>query len=275
MSAENKKPAVKDKQVVNKKRPANKKRADSNKHTGNRKYKDSVFTKLLGDKKKLVEVYNAVDESTYKADEIEHNTLPGILFLNRMNDISFTIGNRLIVLLEHQSTINQNMPLRLLLYIAQIYESIVDNKAIYKRMRHIIPRPEFIVLYNGVEEYPDESFLNLSDAFYREAGVAERKPELELTVRVLNINAGHNRNIMEKSATLKGYATFIAKVREYQADGLALSEAITKAVKYCIGNGILEEFLLIHGAEVINMLNVEFNLDDALQVAREEGAEIG
>jgi hypothetical protein len=84
------------------------------------------------------------------------NTLEGVLFKSRMNDISFAIGNRVVVLIEHQSAVNENMPLRLLLYIAKIYETITGEKDIYRKKKIPLPLPEFIVLYNGSAPYPDE-----------------------------------------------------------------------------------------------------------------------
>jgi hypothetical protein len=240
--------------------------------TANQKYKASVFSALFSEETKLIELYNAIAGSSYKTGEVQItiNTLDDALFLGRIIDISFTIDNKLVILLEHQSSLNKNMPLRLLIYIARIYEKLVDNKDIYKQMLLKIPTPEFIVLYNGVDDFPDEQILHLADAFNYQPEDG-RAPQLDLAVRVLNINPDHNQGILQKSANLKGYADFIAKVREYKTAGDELAAAITKAIKYCTSNDILVTFLLNHGSEVLNMLTMEFNLDDALQVAREEG----
>jgi len=110
-----------------------------------RKYKDSVFTSLFKDKKRLLELYNAIDGTSYKdPNMININTLDGVLFPNRQNDISFTIDGKLVVLIEHQSSINENMPLRFLIYISKVYEKLIDPKSIYKHNLLKIPRPEFI-----------------------------------------------------------------------------------------------------------------------------------
>ncbi|MDR0516014.1 MAG: Rpn family recombination-promoting nuclease/putative transposase [Fibromonadaceae bacterium] len=99
-----------------------------------RKYKASVFASLFSDKKRLLELYNAIEGTSYKDPNIiSINTLEGVLFQDRMNDISFTIGNKVVVLIEHQSSINENMPLRFLIYISKVYEKIIDDKSIYKR----------------------------------------------------------------------------------------------------------------------------------------------
>jgi hypothetical protein len=116
----------------------------------NREYKDSVFTRLFGTPDKLLELYNAIAGSDY-ADEsaVTINTLENVLFLDMLNDISFTVDGRLVILLEHQSSINENMPLRCLMYIARVYEKLMEGNAIYYQRLIKIPTPEFIVLYNG------------------------------------------------------------------------------------------------------------------------------
>ena len=73
------------------------------------------------------------------------NTLEDVLFKDRMNDISFEIGGKLVILIEHQSTVNPNMALRLLMYVARVYEKIVEGKSIFTSKKIPIPRPEFFV----------------------------------------------------------------------------------------------------------------------------------
>jgi hypothetical protein len=161
------------------------------------------------------------------------------------------------------------MPLRFLIYISKVYEKIIDDKSIYKRDLIKIPRPEFIVLYNGVDKYPKEKTLKLSAAF-EQAGI-KKAPELELTVRVLNINKGHNPKLEQKSKSLAGYSEFVAKSREFQKQGYSLKESIKEAVLYCINKGILRDYLKPNASEVVNMLYTEFKLKDAIAVAKEEG----
>jgi len=195
--------------------------------------------------------------------------------MDLMNDVSFTIEDRLVVLIEHSSTISANFPLRLLLYIARVYEKIIDKNAAYRQRLIKIPMPEFIVLYNGKGTYPDEAELRLSDAFREVPELTKKYGSLELVVRVLNINAGHNDDMVRRSATLHGYVTFISKVREGIDGGLELSAAVTEAVKYCEGNQILQPFLSKHASEVLNMLTTEFKMEDAIVVWKEEGREEG
>jgi hypothetical protein len=238
----------------------------------NREYKSSVFSLLFGEPDRLRELYNALAGTNYdESARIVINTLEDALFMDRNNDVSFTINDRVVILLEHQSTINKNMSLRLLLYIARVYEKLINYKKLYSTKAITIPRPEFIVLYNGPDEYPDESIMKLSDCFEK-----EEKHDilgLELQVRVYNINKGRNSWLAEQSESLGGYATFIDKAREYKKTGLELNVALEQAVKWCINHGYLPDFLKLHSSEVINMLLTEWNWDDAKEVWQEEERE--
>ena len=112
---------------------------------------------------------------------------------------------------------NPNMPLRDLFYVAHIYEELVKDEDLYGKKLVHIPMPQFAVFYNGVEKTPEQFELKLSDAY----GPFEGEPELELKVKVYNINYGYNRALMEKCKSLKDYAIFVDKSRKYIADGFA------------------------------------------------------
>jgi len=73
--------------------------------------------------------------------------------MDRGNDLSFTIEDKLVVLFEHQSSKNENMTLRDLIYCARVYELIISNGMLYSEKRVNIPTPEFYVLYNGKKEF--------------------------------------------------------------------------------------------------------------------------
>jgi hypothetical protein len=245
----------------------------------NAKYKDSVFSLLFSDPGVLRELYCALEGVTLRADTpVTLNTLGNALFMGVINDVSFEIGGKLVVLVEHQSTINPNMALRLLLYIAHVYEGTVKGKALYSGKRLSIPWPEFFVLYNGVDPYPDKDILRLSDLFEKPEtlGLPEKAaPALELEVRVININEGRNGNIVQRCKKLAEYSAFIAKVREFERELDDKPEAMKAAIKHCTEHDILKEFLEKHSAEVTNMLITEWNWDDAKEVWLEEGIEIG
>ena len=249
----------------------------------NTQYKSSLFSFLFSNPDTLRELYCALEGVTLSPDvPVIINTLNDVLFMDRVNDISFEIGGKLVVLLEHQSTLNPNMALRLLLYIARVYEKIIQDKRIYSSKKIPVPRPEFFVLYKGLEPYPEENVLKLSEAFESTVplGLPEKEdPSLELIVKVININEGKNEMIAQKCQTLAQYSVFVAKVREYEKEGYARQEAVKKTVIYCRTYDILKEFLEQNSNEVMNMLLTEWNWNDAKEVwqneAREEGLQSG
>ncbi|WP_245534832.1 Rpn family recombination-promoting nuclease/putative transposase [Treponema primitia] len=234
----------------------------------NAKYKDSVFTKLFNDEDRLRELYAALEGIEYDPSiSITINTLEDVLYMDRINDLSFTAGDKLVFVIEHQSTLNWNMPLRILSYIARVYEKIISRRALYKTTLVKIPKPEFIVLYNGPEKAPEKWELRLSDAFIGlEPG---EKVPLDLIVTVYNINYGQNTELLQRSENLSGYAQFVAKVRENEAV-MPLEQAVTEAVQYCIKNRILERFFEEHGGEVLNMAFGEWDWDEAKAAWQEE-----
>jgi hypothetical protein len=234
----------------------------------NREHKNSVFTALFDNEDRVRELYAALKGVDYDPNlPVVITTLRDVLYMNRINDLSFTAEHKFVLVVEHQSSPNRNMPLRILLYMSRVYEKIVDRRSLYRDALVKIPTPEFIVLYNGTNETPDRWEEWLSDAFM----VTERgiKNSLDLTVTVYNINKGRNRELMSRSALLAGYAEFVAQARENEQT-MPLGEAITEAVRQCIRQGILADFLGEHGSEVMNMLLEEWNWDEAKEVWREE-----
>jgi len=235
----------------------------------NRKYKDSVFSLLLSDEKTIAEVYGAISGKDYGPDvKVEIKTLKNVLSSGMFNDVAFVLDDRLVVLIEHQSTINENMPLRMLLYIAEIYNRLSEDENLYNRKMFLIPRPIFIMLYNGVENMPDKWELKLSDMF-KDGGEAENQIDLELTVTVYNINRGCNPEMARRSHTLNEYAMFIYMVRENQKT-MKFEDAVRKAVIDSINQNVLKEFLENHKKEVISMLVQEWDLEKAIAFERKE-----
>ncbi len=243
-----------------------------NKTNVNREYKNSVFTLLFGEKKNLLELYNAINGTDYpESTGIEIVTLSNALYMEQINDIAFVLDGKLVVLIEHQSTINENMPLRMLLYMAREYEKLTNRKDLHRKHQIKVPAPEFIVLYNGDEKYPQYRELKLSEAFKTETGV----PYLELIVRVYNINKGANPEIAQRSETLNGYEEFTAEVKYNYHETRDLAESIRRAMRTCIGRNILVNFLETNSSEVENMILTEWNTEEAIEVAKEEGIEVG
>ena len=237
----------------------------------NREHKDRLFRLIFGteeNKRNLLCLYNALNDSKYEdLDGFEFTTLEDVIYMGMKNDVSILIQSKM-VLYEHQSTYNPNMPLRGFLYIAKLYEKYIEEKGlnIYGRKLIKLPTPQYIVFYNGLEDHPEEEILRLSDAF-----MSEKKIEgYEWSVRILNVNYGENKDLMEKCKPLQDYAILVGKIREKIAEGFSIQEGIDKAVLECIREDILAEFLKKHRAEVLNVCLTEYNEERVLQSIREE-----
>ena len=259
----------------------NKKEPSKERPKGNPKFKSSVFASYFSEtNQRLIDLYNAFSNAEYPADTpLEINTLTNALFYGLVNDISFVLDDTLIVLTEHQSTYNPNMPFRILLYIAEILRLRYEDPApFYKPKLQKIENIRCFVLYNGIEDQPDKCILKLSDAYKKainDIGDPELNIQLELIVPVYNINLGKNPEILAKCNTLHEYSQFIAKVNEGLAAGKTLTQAIKAAIKYCRDHNIMAEYLKTHEAEVRNMLMQEFKTKDIARVNREAGREEG
>ena len=212
----------------------------------NRMHKDTIFRRIFSEKKNLLELYNALNNSHYdNPDDLTINTLEDAIYMNVKNDLSF-IFHSYLSLYEHQSTINPNIPLRDLDYINRLLRGLTVNNNLYGRKPVLVPAPQFIVFYNGTDPMPDRSEWKLSDLYE----IRQEEPALELKVTVLNINAGHNPGLMKMSKTLSDYAVFMQKTR----------------------NGIIGRK---NREEAIGMSLFEYDEEKHMKFVREEGWEDG
>ena len=184
-------------------------------------------------------------------------------------DLAFIIDTNLF-LYEHQSTYSANMPLRDLFYIASEYQKLVDKKSLYSSKLQKIPTPKFLVFYNGTEEMEDSRTEYLSAAFENLTG----EPDLELKVLTLNINIGHNQELLEQCRALKEYAQYVERVRKYVGK-MNLDEAVHRAVEECIREGILEDFLRVNRSEVEKVSIFEYDKEEEERKLREAEREVG
>jgi len=248
-------------------------------------YKNSLFCSLFGNEKAALDLYNALHGTNYREQDtqITINTLGEKLFTSKKNDLSFLLNGKLVIMVEHQATINKNMPFRFLQPIARIFENgIHDKKALYRKALVKLPRPEFIVLYNGTESFPDRETLRLSDAYEQVDGFD--KITLELEVLVYNINDGRNADVASRCEELEGYAYFVHRVRYHEAEEKRKGEvpkedilriALRKAVQDCMEKGLLLGFWNSLTPEEFNMLVEEWDVATEREVEREEAREEG
>ena len=255
-----------------------------------RNYKDSVFVDLFAHditaKENFISLYNALHGTNLDAEttEIQPVMIEKVLYMKYYNDVAMLVDGKIVVMIEHQSTINENMPFRFLEYIARIYEKITNPKEKFERKLMKLPVPEFYVFYNGKEDFPSESEMKLSDAFIKldenldynsdlKKHIEKRNFPLEICVKVININVDKENPVLNRCEALKEYSEFMEQVR-FNVEN-KIPEALTVAIKQSIKQGFLSEYLSRKSTEVENMLLTEYDYDTDIAVQRQEAYEDG
>ena len=239
--------------------------------TINRSYKDRLFKIIFEDKKELLSLYNALTGKNYQnPDELEINTIDDVIYMHLKNDMSFILDDWQN-LFEQQSTFNPNQPLRGFFYFADLYKVKYFGKKIYSTRLLKIPTPQYIVFYNGTTSMPDRKELRLSDAFQQPTV----QPDIEVVAHMLNINYGHNKELMERCQKLKEYAQFIDIIRHYLRENKQWSneQAISKAIDDCIKNNILCDILQKERLRVMASILSEFDEVGYKEMIRQEAYE--
>ena len=220
--------------------------------TDNVQYKDRLFNFLFGseeNKEWTLSLYNAVNGSHYTdSSMIKITTIREVMYLGMHNDVSFLISNEMN-LYEQQSTYNPNMPVRLLQYAGNLYEKYFKENSLNKYGGRLLqlPVPKLVVFYNGKKEQPDEMILKLSDSFPEGSDA-----DIEVKVRMLNVNVGRNRLLLEACKPLGEYSWLVDEIRRNNSF-------------------VIKSFLELHRTEVKGMLLTEYNEAEAMELFREEG----
>ena len=233
------------------------------------KFKDNVFCMLYRDKKNLLELYNALNNSAYtNVDDLQVTTLNGGSYMKYKNDASFLLCMSLYMF-EQQSSKNPNMPLRFLHYVSDVFRELFSNSMLHRRSMIKIPVPHFVTFYNGLEKWiEDEEEIRLSDMYE----IPTDNPELELKVRVININK--DVHILNKCKTLRDYMTFVNKVRfKMGVEGDDVRIAVTEAMDECIDEDILVDFFEQHREEVVEVSIYDYDEEEVRKVLAKEMAE--
>lgn len=241
----------------------------------NRKYRDRLFCLIFGNadyKENILSLYNALCGTEHRdVDDIKLYTIDDVIYIRMKNDVSILLDSYLF-LWEQQSTFNPNMPVRGLIYFAQMYSRyITENQFnIYGKKLVPLPTPRYTVLYNGAEDQPSCMKLRLSDAFIHPDDCGD----FEWTATMLNLNEGKNEELLNRCGALRDYMVLVNKIRAY-AKTMSFENAVDEAVVYCIEHDVMKEFLLKHRAEVTDMCITEFDEDVFVRGIKEEGREEG
>ena len=233
------------------------------KHIASREHKDTIFRIIFRDRKKLLQLYNALNDSQYVDEqELTVTTLESVIYLSYKNDTSFLL-DQVMFLGEHQASWNNNMPIRGLFYFARLYQDYIDARGydLYGSKEIPLPFPMYVVFYNGLVEKPERTILKLSDALRRpeqyDVGKEWCEPAVECIATILNINYGRNKELLEKCQPLMEYAKFVYYVRKNQDDEMDIKMAVISAIDQCLKENILVKELTVYRKEVIDMFILE------------------
>ncbi|MCI5595468.1 MAG: hypothetical protein MR380_01900 [Lachnospiraceae bacterium] len=243
----------------------------------NLKHKDRLFRFIFKDKKDLLSLYNAINDSNYTDENaLIVNTMENVIYMSMQNDLSFLIYGMLNIY-EHQSSWNPNMPLRDFLYTAEVLKGYLaeHDYDIYGSRLVPIPTPQSVVFYNGTKEEPERQTLKLSTSFQSK----EKKGCMEYECLVLNINYGKNQELMEKCKPLMDYSILIEKIRCYEKRVKSIKQAVNLAIDDCIKEGVMSDFLKRNRGEVSDMILTEYDeqkhIENEKKWSFEEGERIG
>ena len=238
----------------------------------NRKIRDTVFCHFMSNESHLLSLCNALNDTGYdESSDITINTLEGSFFSNIKNDISFLLNNIMVVLIEHQTTINPNMPLRFLSYVDELYKryTSTSHKKIYGDDLIKIPAPEFYVFYDGNDTSFEQQTLKLSDSFETQSD------KLELTVHVYNLADGMNDELKRKCLPIGEYSIFSNAYKYFRQQKMEIDHAVDAAIKYCLENNVMVDYLKNNQKEVIDMFGFEWNEKEEREALLEIGEERG
>lgn len=242
----------------------------------NTKYKDRLFRLRFGSseyREDILSLYNALNGTSYRdVDDLSITTIDDVIYIRMKNDVSLLLDGNM-PLWEQQSSINPNMPIRGLIYFGSLYSQYikVSKLNIYGRKLQKIPTPQYVVFYNGTDDYAPITRLKLSDAFINR----NDSGDFEWTATVYNLNSGKNDALLQKCKPLAEYMELIYRIRQNQNCGMDTKDAVNAAVDSCIADGIMKDFLLRHKAEVMNVCITEFDEKVFIEGIREEGLEEG
>ena len=195
---------------------------------GNIQFQDSFFRRLFKEPKYRKALYTVLHPEDMDAadSEFENIELDNVLNVDIYNDICFTVRNRLVMLIEHQSTLNYNMPVRVFLYLAEEYKRLLlrseFSSALYAAPLVKIPRPEFYIVYTGADAC--SPVMRLSDAFL-ECSPVRKTPDsmIELSIPVLTAS--------ESEGVLAEYFDIIGFIKDERSRCGSLETAVKHAIQ--------------------------------------------
>ena len=237
-----------------------------------------MFGRNVNAKEYFLSLYNAIHDTDFKIGEVEIKpvTLENVVYNNIENDVSMEINDSIVVLAEHQSTINNNMPFRCLEYLVAHYNRFFTDNDKYNTKEIKLPRPECYVCYNGDTDFPQEKIMRLSDAFkaIRQTSSLKDMPEslsLDLSVKIYNINKNANHPILQKCEALLAYSNFTEYARIGKRNGE--KNPPKYALNKCRQGKLLTEYFNNLTKEEQSMIFGEWDQEKFIEVQKKIAAE--
>ncbi len=218
--------------------------------------KDSIFCNLFKIKKYLLQLYQALHpEDNRMTEEGLKNVTINHVFTNSIyNDLCFIAGERLIIMVEAQSTWSVNVIIRIFIYLAQTYhEYFQENGAnLYGSKKVVMPEPELYVIYTG-ERKKKQEYISLSEEFFNGRNIG-----IELRAKV--IYDGKNNDIISQ------YVNF-TKVYNGQVKIYGRSkDAVLETIRICKDKNLLKEYLESKEKEVVNIMMALFDQEKVFDI---------
>ena len=227
--------------------------------------KDSVFTHLFQNRQYVLQIFQTLhpEQRDTTEDMIEIVTLENVLVDDIYNDLGFMIGERLVVLVEAQSTWTANIVIRALMYMAQTYHDYIGKKEwnLYGSKKISIPKPELYVIYTGDKEVR-KSTVSLSEEFF-----AGKQTDLEVKVNVLTDG--------EQGDIINQYVTFTRILNEQVAKHGRTHKAVLETIRICKDRNVLKDYLTEHEQEVQSIMVSLFDNDQIVKAYTKEKIEEG
>lgn len=237
----------------------------------NRTYQDSVFCNLFSEPCRGIELVNAFCNTNYQASDLQNVTLHYVLKRDRYNDLAFlTKDQQLIIFFEQQSSFDPNIPIRTLLYVIRAYEKWLSGEYggtkwdLHSKKKIPLPQPKIFVIYTGTEERPPIETLSLFDN-------STENPVVQCQVTCYNLNKYEQFGQLQLSKTLMEYQFLITTIKKFHKVENDLQTAIQKAVELCLKQGKLSNYLMQRKSEVIDMLALEYTMEDEIRDTYNDG----
>jgi len=211
--------------------------------------KDSVFTSLFREPKYLLQLYQALHPEDHEAteDSIKNVTITNVLLDQYYNDVGFQIGEKIVILVEQQSSWSINIVVRCLLYLAQTYQEYFEStkQNVYGSKKLELPKPEMYVIYTGNRKTRPE-YLYLSKEFFG-------GDDSVLDVKVKMIYDGKEGDIINQ------YVAFTKIYNEQVKLHGRTREAVLETIRICKDQNVLSEYLSGREKEVVDIMMTLFN----------------